>query len=470
MEKLSKIRVAEDLKIYFELCKIARLNQDKSFKQIYTNICKNIRKGENHTDGYKEMINVCMSINYINSIGILKDEVLSFLKKDVEINNKLSFLDSCFVAGSNPSDFNKVDVIMYIRNAFFHSDSKDLYSINADGSININMPGIGLFLKLTHHELRKICDFVERNMQRAFIYHIEDQNKINIKEIVKDEKSCIKELSKIKLVRIQNKNKVDNTHETILNNLPDEDMRNIPNFCDYVIDSNKTVEKYEFNLSQEQCECIAQYISRLKKCFGIELIEKLLCSIIFNNLEFGIFKESQFKFENIKLEEFYDSGNNNFNDVKSKLFDDYVGFMSGNILFHNNFFFNNYKYMGKLNGDVYKNLLLYVMDYLLFPYNELSNYYSYVYSNIVNYTGDDEVEHIRNAFTHKRFCWLRKSNVADSSIVLFDNCNDVRRPVSLLNAPWTKKMKFDEIYSLVETARMNEENKYKDEEKNFIGR
>ena len=55
MEKLSKIRVADDLKIYFELCKIARVNQTKSFKEIYTNICKNIRKDENHTDGYKEI-------------------------------------------------------------------------------------------------------------------------------------------------------------------------------------------------------------------------------------------------------------------------------------------------------------------------------------------------------------------------------------------------------------------------------
>ena len=468
MEKLSKIRVADDLKIYFELYKIARANQTKSFKEIYTTICKNIRKDENHTDGYKEMINVCMSINYINCIGILKDEYLPFLKKDAETNKKLSFLDSCFVAGSNPNDFNKVDVLMYIRNAFFHSDSKDLYSINVDGSININMPGIGLFLRLTHQDLNKICTFVEHNMLRAMYYYVEDQNKINIKEILKDEKSCIKELSKIKLVRCQNKNKVDNTHETVMSNLPDEEMRNITNFNDYIIDSNKAVENFEFNLSQEQCECIAKHITILKQFLEIE---PLLVQIIFNNLEFSNLKYDRFMFENFKLKEFYEKGNYNFSDVVSKLNGDFADFLSGNILLCNNFFFNKYKNMGQLNGDIYKNLIIYLLDYLFAPYNELSNYYSYVYSNIVNYNDDEEVEHIRNAFTHKRFCWLRNFNIEDSSLFLFDNSNDVRRPVSLSNASWTKKMKFAEINSLVENACMFNEEYHNDEEFNdFIMR
>lgn len=453
MKKLSKIRVAEDLKIYFLLMQYARSYPNEKIKDIYVKFLNFIRS-ENKDNSYDEIISVTISMNLINCIGIMRDELVDFLKRNIEINNELSFLDSCFINGSNPNNFNKIDVLVYIRNAFFHSDKKELYFFNDDGSVDINMPGISLFLHLSVEVLYMLCSFISKNTQRAFIYKIENQENINIAEIAKNEESCVRELRKIKIIRLQNKNKVNDTAEKIRSNFPQSEMIKISDFEDYAIDKSKKTETFEFYLSNEQCKSISKEITLLKKYFPPNSTEKLitifLFSIIINNLEFGVFKCDRMLFEVLKINDFLCDGNETYLSMIEKINRDLIDFIEHKNISSDNFFKKYYCDYGKLNGDIYKRMYIYLYESKWPPYNELENYFSYMYTNLVDYEGVETEEHIRNAFTHKRFCWLKGENINESSIYFFDNNNDVRNPVSLSSAQWTQTIGVSEIIERLE--------------------
>ena len=450
MEKLSKLRIAENLKLYYAITENARTTPNKTYLEIYYELCDSYNFQDKNEDRFHEIIATSILTNLISLTGITKDEYLQFMKRDTSTNQRLSFLDSCFVNGCNPSDFNKVDVIMYIRNAFFHSNDKELYSINEDLSVDITMPGISLYLHLDIDTLRKICMFVNGNTQRAYTYQIENEQSVNVEMILKDEKSCIEELSKIKIKKIQNKNKSSSTHIARSKSLPQKEMREIENIVDYIIDPTKTKEEFVFTFSTEQCQSIAKEIMIYKKYLSDQVLSIFINQIIISNIEHGVMKYEQIFFDALVASTFILRGDKNFLEMTQKLNLDLFDFIGGHNLSQDNFFKNRYHDYGVLNGDIYKILYIYLFRLALMQNQNLSNYYVYVYTNLVKEFVDEEDEHIRNAFTHKRFIWLEGTDSSKTSICLFDNENDVRRPVNIPTASWSKTYTIEEMNKRVE--------------------
>lgn len=450
MEKISKYNIAENLKLFYIITELARANPNKTYLEIYYALCDKFKVKEKNLASYQEIITTSILVNIINMIGIVKDEMLSFMKKDNEINGKLSFLDKCFVNGCDPADFNRVDVIKNIRNALFHSESKDLYSVKEDFSININMPGESLYLHIDLETLRLICNFVYANTQRAFAYTIEDQKSINTNKMLKDDKSCVEELSKVKIKKIQNKNKASETFKEKVNNLPQQEMSEIENFEEHLIDSNKPREEFIFSLTPEQCQSIAKELMLYKKSCPEKVLSIFINQIILSSTEHGILKYDKMNFDTMVAKEILYSGDYTFMEMCTKLNKDLFEFVDGNKTPKGNFFGDNFHNYGKLNGDVYKIAIIYILRLASTQSQSLGTYYAYVYTNLLENPETEEEISIRNAFTHKRYCWLEGTDSSNTSICLYDNGDDIRHPVGIQTAKWSKTYKVTEMNKKVE--------------------
>lgn len=454
MKQLSKFRVAEDLKCYYIFMNEVKKNPYLTFREVYQNISKTIgRSTENFDDDYKEMVNVSIAVDYINSIGMYKDEFINFIDKDNhDIQNILSFLDSCFVHNTNLKYLNKIDLIRKIRNILFHSAETEKYWINSDGSININDEKQGLFLHLKSEDLDNICCVLRQISQRNIVFAIKDQQEINLNEILKDEGSCIKELKKIRIEKTQNSYMTDDTPLKIKDRLKNNDykMEGNNNFEDYIIDKNQEYKKFEFSLNDVQCISIAKQVSILKKIFNIELMEMFLVTIIYDNLEFGILKEQKRGLNACIKKEFIINSENKLDDILNKLSHDIYEFIKNDKVPEENFFKERYMSYGELNSSLYKWVYIFLIFYRFFPYEDLSDYYAYFFNNF-NLENDFEFNKIRNAFTHKRYCWIKDYfDISKSLICLYDNKDDINNPVSISTAHWNKTMNFIDFNRSVE--------------------
>ena len=459
MEKMSKLKIAENLKLFYAISEHARTDVKKTYLEIYYELCDESKLEEKSEDSYREIVLTSMLINTMNMLGIIKDEMLKFMRKDNNINSSLSFLNRCFVNGSDPSKFNKVDVITYIRNAFFHSNDKNLYSVNKDLSIDIHMPGISLYLHLDINTLNKICNFVNHHTQRAFVYGIADEKSMNVQNILQDEKSSANEISKIRVRKIQNKNKASDTRHERIKKLPQQEMNEIENVVDYLVDPTKPKQEFIFSFSPEQCLSIAKEIMMYKKFFNDQVLTLFINQIILSNTEHGVLKYDKINFDLLTANEFLYPGNYSFLEMCTTLNTDLRDFISRKKIEENNFFKRNYYNYGVLNGDVYKIIYIYIMRLALRQNQALTTYYAYVYTNLLEDFGTEEDEHIRNAFAHKRFIWLEGPDTKTTSICLFDNENDVRRPVGITSANWTKTYTLEEMHQKVESIYIRAVNK-----------
>lgn len=393
---------------------------------------------------YQEMIKIHEIFSVITCVSLLKDALVDFIKKDADVNKALSFLDNCFIEGSK-TDFNKVDLFKYIRNAFNHSESKDLYSINTDGSINIDMPGLNLKMKLTSEELLKMASIISEYASRGIIMYIENQENINVDALSSSKESCIEELSKIKLVIIQNKNKsTKRKFEQVASFPKDKLWSEEPRFIDYVVDPTKESNCFEFKLYPEQCESIARLIDVFKKT-GLP-IDTFYCPIIYNYLDIGMYKIRPTYFDIIKTKEFLYNWDNSVLNMTANLTVQLFDFMT-NEPEKNNIFKKYYYDFGQINNGVYyKSIFINILDTLDDSYKDAITYFTYVFSNIANDKNNPEEERIRNALVHKRYFY--HENNGNSDICLYDNSDDVRKPVTFSTAPWQKKFSIFELLSM----------------------
>ena len=439
VRKLNKLEISEFLRNYAVLIMKTKYNISKSIKDVVIELFQ--ESGYEIDDNdlkiyYQQMIRIYEVYNLITIITLLKDEFLPFLKRDQDMNNALAFLDNCFINKSDSCNFNKLDIINYIRNAFNHNNENNLYYVNSDGSININLDGKNLHLKLEIDDLRKICDMVLKYSYHGFVTVIKNKDEIDIEKFKLENDKCIKELQKIRLFKFRNKNKTSINCEEKLGNIDKEKDTIMP--IDF-IDINKEFNIFEQKLTKEQCETVAY---KLKK-MNIQL-ENFYFYVIISVLEEGSYKLARLNFNNFIVNNYLYNWENSLEVICY----DMVNHITRYIEHDESSILLKYIDFGNLNKMAMTINYVYLLEYILEPECALFHYFTYVYSNFKNKEENEVESHIRNALVHKRYFYHNTDSSKD--IYFYDNYDDIRKPTTLSDTTWKKCININDLREKVD--------------------
>jgi len=368
-------------------------------------------------------------------------------KDDSEINSALSYLDNIFINGSNPNDFKKIDIFKNIRNALNHSNINDLFVVNFDGSITVNLRDKNFNIKITPEEMINLSNTVDFYSSYSSVYSIKNQEKINAHNLISSQEKCVQELENITIIRTQKDKKTTNKKYKNLDLLIDKDLKN----AHKTIDESKKISSFEFNLSKEQIETLAFKITSLKNVLPMDIF---YCPIIFNSMASGLFKTENLFLDNMITKEYLYDWDNKYYDIGKNILMHLNNFHSNNISDKN--IFKKYKFQDygpENNGILYKYVPLYIFDSDKNCANDML-YFTYAFNNIYfdglinNSSLSDEYRHIRNALSHKRY--FHYITEETDSIYLYDNFNDILHPVQTGEEKWNKTIEINEFYKIAD--------------------
>lgn len=351
---------------------------------------------------------------------------------------------------------NRVAIIREIRNAICHSDQTENYTMNSDGTLDVNTvtrSGEQLNIHLTQSDLYKICVFLSNDSKINRIWRLfspTDGTDVDLSKFINDGKDAfIAKLREIKIVRLQAN--TDSTRREMFANGPTLDIERPDVFIDSYLGTNVSRQENGFSLTREQCEDFADQIFLFKSRFRDYFVNVFANTLLYSNLEFPDWKVERMFYEAFKLK--FISGDDTYCGFINSLREDYFDFWDNN---GNSKIFSQCIRSKKVEPKLH--FVMLYEDYERYPYNDLTNYLNYVYSNF-SFDGmilDETKRHFRNAFMHRRFSYLKATNASDDIfdpyICLFDNRNDVTRPSSLDNAKWSDIISCSEAIALANQA------------------
>ena len=457
MGRLTKQQIATDLYLYFNLMVEARRKGKVLFKVLFEDVCKK-NEVECSEELFDEVLNVSVSTNLINALGLLKDIFIDSFDNVDQNFSQLDFLVDCLSGDEtekNYWDSKRVSIIREIRNAICHSDQTENYTMNSDGTLDVNTvtrAGEQLNVHLTQSDLYKICVFLTNNSKRNRIWRFvspTDGTDVDLSKFINDgEDAFIAKLRGIKIVRLQAN--IDSTRREMFDNGPTLDIERPEVFIDSYLGTNVSRQENCFSLTFEQCEDLAKQISLFKSGFG-DSFHVFANALLYSNLEFPDWKVERMFYEAFKLK--FISGDDTYCGFINSLREDYFDFLVKN---GKSKIFSRCIRSTKVEPKLH--FVMLYEDYERYPYNDLTNYLNYVYSNF-SFDGmilDETKRHFRNAFMHRRFSYLKATNASDDIFVpyicLFDNRNDVTRPRSLDNARWSDVISCSEAIALANQA------------------
>jgi len=414
---LSKLEIYEYLNDYNEVMRLARSNLNIPIEKVFNNYMINTNQYyKANRDYYLKMIKIHILFVNISILSVTKDEDFEHLwATDEEMGEKtkdtgLSFLKDKFIITKDANSFKKTHIFNFIRNAFFHSDSNELYKISPDCNfvvISLKKTQPKPFnVKISANDIFKMVHLIEKFSHHVTAFELLNQEKIIVDDLFGHFHKCSKELEKVSLSRKVLPSNISDRKEDINKDLVVPDVIFSSSLFNNVLSNFGNVSEINYNFSLEQKRFLHSKFKYFEKYLSNIGMKYFVVPIIFNYMPGGIFKLNFLYFDLAVSYTYLFDGRNSMQEIMYDIGNDYekLGRAGGSL--------NNkrsvFDYIDK-NVDFSRYGLLYLFDDL-----EKENFddvllLKYVYGTInneekVNIGGVDYLSwNIRNVFTHNRW-------------------------------------------------------------------